>query len=60
VVVRDSKLPQKIPTLSIPRSSKIYPNVDFGFEKRHLATLKITPYIAYTVEKVAQLFALLL
>jgi hypothetical protein len=28
-----------MPTSSIARHSKIYPNWDFGFEKYHLATL---------------------
>jgi hypothetical protein len=32
MVVKYSKRPQNIQTLSIPRSSKIYPKRDFGFE----------------------------
>jgi hypothetical protein len=39
MAVKYSKWPQKIPTSSIARPYKIYPNWDFRFEKYHLATL---------------------
>jgi hypothetical protein len=35
-----SKWPHNVPTFSIPRPSKFYPNGDFGFED--LATLVVT------------------
>jgi hypothetical protein len=34
-----SKWPYNIPTFSLSSPSKIYPNWDFWFEKKHLATL---------------------
>jgi hypothetical protein len=33
IAVIYSKVPQNIPTFSIPRPSKFYPNWDFCFEK---------------------------
>jgi hypothetical protein len=44
---KKAKGPSNIPTPSIPRPSKIYPNWDFGLKINHLATL-----IFFTANKI--------
>jgi hypothetical protein len=40
MVVKYSKWPQNIPTLSFPRASKIYPNSNFWFKNKPSGNLE--------------------